>query len=105
MPSNVLKMNEFKSGQSGNVRGRSPGKKNRSNLRMRKLLGFFIFEEHQHHSVPGDSGDSAAPVDPVYKAINSLGMASALPPNLTIASDGRIAYEAFANAVKGRVPG
>jgi ubiquinone/menaquinone biosynthesis C-methylase UbiE len=122
--------------------------------------------------IPG----GGVPTDPVYKAINSLGMASAVPPNptvsrrevmqelweqtglesietrviritvaysnfddfwdsntvpigpqgkiingmppkmrellrtrlrdnLPIASDGRIIYEAFANAVKGRVPG
>ena len=123
-----------------------------------------------------DSQAGGAPIDPVYKAINALGMPSALPPNptvsrqealeklwnqtgleaidtqviripvvysdfndfwdsnslpigpqgkmingmppetrellrtrlrgsLPVAPDGRIVYEAFANAVKGRVPG
>ena len=36
--SHVLKMHEFKPGQSGNPRGRPPGRKNKNSQRMRKLV-------------------------------------------------------------------
>jgi hypothetical protein len=38
MSSNVLKMHEFKPGQSGNPRGRPPGKKNKHSQHMRDAV-------------------------------------------------------------------
>jgi SAM-dependent methyltransferase len=54
---------------------------------------------------------NTAPIGPQGKLIDSMSaqereqLRARLPDFLPIASDGRIAYEAFANAVKGRVPG
>jgi hypothetical protein len=54
---------------------------------------------------------NSAPTGPQGKMINGMSpqmrelLRTRLRNNLPIASDGRIAYEAFANAVKGRVPG
>jgi ubiquinone/menaquinone biosynthesis C-methylase UbiE len=54
---------------------------------------------------------NSAPVGPSGKAIHGLSasareaLKARLREQLPIAADGRIAYEAFANAVKGRAPG
>jgi hypothetical protein len=54
---------------------------------------------------------NAAPIGPQGKLIAGMSPAareelrSRLHDRLPIAADGRISYEAFANAVRGRVPG
>jgi allophanate hydrolase subunit 1 len=54
---------------------------------------------------------NSVPIGPQGKMIDSMSpqtrelLRTRLRNNLPIASDGRIAYAAFANAVKGRVPG